>query len=492
MTSPYIFVKDGVTDRPFSVDLSDQLSVGESLFSASVITVSPTSTPPLSYSAVAVSGVSLSGLLSSGHEGTTYGVRVQVTTSTARVFTVVLVVQVVFDVNVAYATRNPEAFGSLVGEIAAGEAVVAHSSFAFPLDFDATSGNVEWAVVDNSGRVHSQGNTFEYRVIPSSFAITVEADALINIPSSTPPTLNGQSYQLRWALLIDGSQPTYAFESLRVTDLHPVSLGAVDGIEMAGDPVSVSITLPRLFESVGYEVYYGNSNVIPLVAVNSPVRTSSGWHYSGVIQDVTSLVANLVPYSISWKYLNSSSPSQVFRETAKLFILNGSILTAIEDCRTQVMKARTTTLGFQDAIFDQATIVSWLRRGRDMFNSAGGLFTHFTMLNASGGVREFWLRYSEVAMLRAQALAEGEKAFDFQGQAISLNVDKAQYYNQLADSLQSQLDNDIRPFKTALKTSNIHGGDGDLDSTRSWNVPRLGIAITPASHLARAPGYRAW
>lgn len=491
MTSPYVFVKDGVTDRAFSIDLADQLSVGETIATSALVSISPTTVPALAVPTISHTLYTLDGLLSAGLENTTYGARVQLTTSLARVFTVTVVAQVVFDMNVSYATKNPVAFQSMVGELAAGEAAVGKAVFALPAGFDASGGLVSWCILDTAGRVHAEGNTFSYSVTSTSFITMVEAEGLVNLPTSTPPTLNGQGYQLRWSLLIGDTAPQHVFESLRVPEPQPVPLGAVDAVEMEGDPASLSVTLARLYDMVGFEIYLGNIRVVPLTTVGSPKRTSSGWCYVSSI-DTTGMPANLIPYSVSWRYSNFSAPGQVFRETAKLFVLSGSLLTAIDDCRTQVMKARTTTLGMPDAIFDIGTIISWLRRGRDQFNAAGGVFTHFTMSNATGGIREFWLKYSEIAMLRAQALAEGEKAFDFQGQAISLNVDKAQYYSGLADALQSTLDNDVRPLKMALKTSGIAGGDGDLDGTRSWNVPKIGIAITPASHLARAPGYRVW
>jgi hypothetical protein len=174
-------------------------------------------------------------------------------------------------------------------------------------------------------------------------------------------------------------------------------------------------------------------------------------------------------------------------------MLPSSVLNAIEDCRMQVMKARSTLLGFDDAIFDTATIVSWLRRGRDYFNGAGGVFTLFDMTDATGPIRELWLRCSELSMLRAQSLAEGEKAFNFQGQAISLDVDKTQYYDKLADALESQLNNDIAPLKKALKLMGISSGTGNVNSASyTGNRARVGISISPASHLIGSSGFRRW
>ena len=175
------------------------------------------------------------------------------------------------------------------------------------------------------------------------------------------------------------------------------------------------------------------------------------------------------------------------RQTTELFIVNPTILGAVEDCRRMVMKARTTQFGFDDMLFDVGTLLGWLRRGRDLFNAASGIMTEFTMTAATGGVREYWLRYSEVSMLLAHALAEGEKAFNFSGQAISLDVDKAAVYQQLADALQSRLDQEIKPFKQNLLKKGAVAGDGNINGVAGsfTSTSRLGISVHPASQIGR-------
>lgn len=486
-----VFIKEEAGTKAISVDLSSILVAAELALSTVLVSTSPTSTVPLALGSIVTTPTTVTGILSGGNNGVTYGIRIDVTTNLPRTFSVALAVQVLTSVNVPYITRNPFAFQNLVGNLPAGEAAIGKSVFVLPAGFDATTGYVNWEILDANGVVYSAGNAYDFNITSTSFATVVEANGVVNLPSTVPATLDNQSYQLRWSLIIPGQANQYVFESIQVPSSTTTPLGVVDVVEMVGDPATLSLTLGQPYDNVGFEVYASNTRLATFSPITSPQRVSTGWYYTGSLV-TTSLAADLIPYSISWKYWNTSTPGNVFRETAKMFLLTASMLTAIEDVRMQVMKARTTLLGFNDTLFDTSTIISWLRRGRDMFNGAGGVLTNFDFTEASGGIREFWLRFSEVAMLRAHALAEGEKAFDFQGQAISLTVDKAQYYTQLADSLQSQLDNDSRPFKLALKTSGISGGTGNMDKARSWNVPLLGIAVTPASSLIRGVGYRTW
>jgi hypothetical protein len=223
--------------------------------------------------------------------------------------------------------------------------------------------------------------------------------------------------------------------------------------------------------------------------VIDPKRTSDGWFYTSFVNTAL-LTASTDPFVVSWKYFNAINPSRTFRETARMFVINGSIMNAIEDSRMMVNRAKATLFNFADMIFDTQTLMGFLRRGKDMFNGAGGFVTNFDMTDATGGVRDFWLGYSEAALLQAQALAEGEKAFDFQGQAIQLSVDRTQYYNQLAEAILSRLEAGVRSFKQNLAIKGISGGTGNVNQFSPGNVPKLGITIHPASQFGRY--YNQW
>lgn len=392
---------------------------------------------------------------------------------------------------------DPNSFSGLVDSIIAGDSAVGKASFMLPANVDVSGGSVSWCLIDKLGTLYSQGNATDYLVSSTSFNTLVEAHSIITAPSSLPPSSEGHSYQLRWELSLPGSQlPTYSFESLTVTGLTSAPDGPETAIEMHGDRILIGTVTTRLYDTVKFEIYDSfnrrllTDNIIPVAA---PLPVAGGFYYSAEIDptNISTVGTNpfcsrLEAYIITWKYGMTGS-NLVSRQTAELFIVNSSILAAMEDSRRMVMKARTTQFGFPDAVFDDATLISWLRRGRDLFNNAAGVLVEFTMTNATGGIREFWLRYAEVAMLRAQALAEGEKAFNFAGSAIQLDVDKSQYYSALADSIQQQLDNDIKSFKQNLLKKGISVGDGNMTNLAgsNWGASRLGLSVHAATQFGR-------
>lgn len=379
-----------------------------------------------------------------------------------------------------------------------GDSVPVSTAFSFAAASVFTGLTVRWSLIDQDGRVFGEGQANDITQQQNSFVFQVKVSSILPIPSDLPLSNNDTRYKLRWEL--DASQlsaPILSYEEITVVGLTTAPQGPEHSVEMEGDTISVGISLQERYTSVGFEMFSGNFKIVQYTAVTAaPVRTSTGFYYNVVLDPgnlpgaaPNLLLADLTPYLVAWKYWNSSAPGVVHREATHIFISNGSLLAVLEDVRRQVAKARTTLFGFPDMIFDNPTIFGWLRRGRDMFNAAGGYPTDFTMLNATGGIREFWLRYSEIAMLRAQALAEGEKAFNFSGAAISLDVDRAQYYNQLADTLQSQLDQEVKPYKANLLKKGTSGGDGDASQLSNNGIGRVGISIHPASQYGRLGGY---
>lgn len=473
-SSAQVFTKD-LGSAQFVVDCTSLLGTGETLTVVATGTPSPQTTSPLTQTGSGTINTGSKGFtitVNGGEDGMTYGIPYTCTTSSSRMFNVTAAILTQLDLNVPYTTKNPYAFQSLVGSIEAGDAAIGKTVFVVDAGTDLSSGYVLWDMLDQAGTTYASGNAYEFRVSQGTFATVAEATAVISCPSTVPPSLAQQSYQIRWTLVLNGAPAQHAFENLTVLGAMSVPLGADTTVELVGDLCAVSLVVDRPYPEVGFEVYSGNTKLVSYVPAPQNRRVSSGWYYTGTI-DTSSLAASLDPYSILWKYKDTSVPTP-FRETGRLFLANPSILSAVEDVQSCIMKARTTIDGFADTLFDPATVLTWLRRGRDMFNAAGGMPTEFNMTDATSSVREFWLRYSEVGALRAQYLAEGEKAFQFQGQAISLDVDRTQYYETLATNILQEIDQQVQTLKKNMQIKGINGGTGNMSGISQGAIGALG------------------
>lgn len=504
MTAPFIYFKNAESDIAVEADISTLLMSGETITTIVAAAPQPVTNTPLT--ATITSGTSPQVLmtLSGGNDGVSYGFNLTVTTN-ARVFLVTVVATAQDPSFVPYTTQNPDAFQDLVDQIEAGNAAVGSCVFAFPPSVNPAGGFVTWELLDADGTTYAAGNAFDFRILDNGISTTVIAKAVISVPSTVPPSLDDQRYQLRYTLVLPQAQGTpvdpltgatpqtsfYQFENIRVVGLNTVPLGTQPSVELQGVPATVSIVVDKPYSNVTVELWGGGTQLAPPSAIQDCERTANGWVFSGVL-DTAQLMVSLVPYTVVWKYWASNNSSSIFQESADFFVINPSIMTAIGDVKAKINKARTTLYGTPDLLYPQATILTWLRRGGDAFNGAYGQFTSFSFTNALGPIREFWLLEAELAAIQSQYLAEGEKAFNFQGAAISLDVDRTQYLDTAAQAIQSRLDNELKLIKTNLIIKGNTSGDGSADPTKLQQgaIGTVGITITAKSMWGSyAPGY---
>lgn len=485
---PSIVVKSPYQDRQIHIDLSTLVTVGASIISASIYAATPITTPPIVPTIVTFAGSGIDVLLVGGVDGTSYGIGMTLVDNQGATYQHTVAVLVQDNLAIKYQGFNPFAFQSLIDSIEAGQAVVGKSFFVLPAGTDVTTGYVTWSLLDKNGTVYSTGNAYDYTISNSSTYVAVEAHAVVNVPSDTPPSQATDKYQLRWELQNAGAIQ-YAFENIRVDSAFTLGTGATDNVEFQGDTSYLSIVLAKQWDSVSVDVYDSIGNaLVGSVPISENYRVSSGFYYQAAFITDT-LPARLDPYIVSWKYKNQVGPTN--RDTGQLFLVNASIMRAVKSIESMVMKAKTTLSGFQDELFTVNGIVSMLARGRDAFNGASGLLTHFTMVNADSFIREYWLRYTEVACLEAQYLLEGEKAFNFTGASISVDVDRTQYYQGLAQEIKTALDNDVKNLKANLIKKGLSGGDGSLAGLGApGSTGIVGISISAASNYGRFGGFQ--
>lgn len=498
-TASFIYSKSAVDSPVVQADLTSLLQAGETITAITPQTVYPTTNPALAVSITSgVNPITLM-MLSGGVNDVTYGYQLKVTTN-ARVFIVQVAVSVADVPFIPYNTQSPGAFQDLVGSIEAGKSAMSTAIFTFAPDFDASGGYVTWDLLSSDGTLFASGNAYSYDLINNGMAVIVQANSIVSVPSTVPPSMVDQRYQIRYTLQLPVSNSAqvnplvatpkqnafYSYESIEVLGYSTVPMGTQPQVETQGVPARLSIVTPKLYDNVSIQIFNGNAAMSPEVAVTEATRTANGFYYAATI-DTTQFAPSLIAYTVVWKYYDNDDRYSVFQESADLWIINPSIMSAIMDVRAKINKAQTTLYGHPDMLFPNTVIMTWLRRAMDAFNAAYGVFTSFTMVNALGPIREFWLLYAEMYSLQAQALAEGEKAFQFQGQAISLDVDRYQYYEGMADKIQTRLDNEFKAIKTVMIHRGQTSGDGSQNplQLRAGAIGAVGITITPATPWVR-------
>lgn len=381
----------------------------------------------------------------------------------------------------------PDAFMDLVGTMRSGETTVSTVVFNIDQNIDVKQGYIIWELINNNSEVISSGNAFSYTVQNNGLENQVLSECLIVCPSDILPTAQGNVYQIRYTLSVN-EQNFYQYEAVHIESNISVPIGSQDIVELVGNKTTCSIVLPNLYEHVGVTIYYDNNPITSEKEITEPLKVSSGWQYSAVL-DTSAFTVSLESYDVVYRFYNNEN--QVFTEASKLWIINPSIRSAADDILAKIWKARASLYGSPDLVYTMPTLLTWMRRGMDIFNGWQGKFTSITMTNAKGAIREYWLLCSELGALEAQYLAEGEKAFNFSGAAISLDVDRTGFLESMASNIRNNLDQNLTPLKSNMLQKGYTQGDGSGTDgkggiqTKAGSLGCVGISITPASAWGR-------
>lgn len=480
----FVLFKDPRTDENVPIDTTRWAQPGETITDIVLQQpIYPATPTPLT---VAIAPDFTFLMLSGGMNGVSYGAPLQLTYSSGRVVIVLLAVTVAEATLFPQVPQNPGEFADLVDSIEAGHAANGVAIFVFDPTVDPAGGFVEWRLLDVNGTTQAAGTAYEYRINATGVANVVRASCIINIPSTIPPTSFDCKYQIQYVLYLNGVQTQTVAENITIIGLTTTPTGPSDAVELQGTTAALDLVTESLPQNVQISLSVDNMLVGPALTVYDYQRVDSGYLWR-VPLDTTGLNVSLEPYVILWQYWNPGEAKTT--EYAKLHVVNPSILDAINDVQARVNKARTNLYGLPDLLFPPETIMIWLRRGRDYFNGATGQFTSFTMLNAKNIVREYWLQSAEMFALESQELAEAEKAFNYQGANISLDVDRTSAYQQAADQIRQRLDNDLKPVKTNLIIKGNTTGDGSADPStlQRGAIGSVGITVSPASIWGRFP-----
>lgn len=363
----------------------------------------------------------------------------------------------------------------------AGDTATTTIQFVLPLNFDASLGNISFLLQDAEGLVYSYGVANNYSVSQSQNAVLVQAQVNLTIPSTIPTNNMGTAYQVSMLLEVPNEKPVYQNALIKVLPLTMKETGASDCVIIKGSRSSLDLTLPRQYNVVSANFYRDNDIINPTPPIIAPpVPTADGFVYS-IKLNTQQIQATLNPYSVIWLY--GDSPTELDEQTqSSIYVVTPSMMQAAKDLLLRVNKARTSIGDRPTYSIDE--MMSYLRRGADWFN-AYSLVTTFSMTNAKNGIREYWIKFSEVIALRSQYMYEGETAFDFQGQAVSLNIDRSQYYEGLASVIENEVLEPTRMLKQQLAKRGNTDGDGSVDpnALRRGAIGSLGISLTPVSNL---------
>lgn len=131
--------------------------------------------------------------------------------------------------------------------------------------------------------------------------------------------------------------------------------------------------------------------------------------------------------------------------------------------------------------YTQVDLLSYLERGLNLFNSYPPQLMTFTGTNMQGPVYEMWLLCASYYCLAAQIGAEGALAFDFSGQAVTLNVDRTASLESMLGRVEGLMSTQIPLTKKLLAKYGINGGPGHNITPNSASLGFTGLSWAPTT-----------
>lgn len=168
------------------------------------------------------------------------------------------------------------------------------------------------------------------------------------------------------------------------------------------------------------------------------------------------------------------------RHMQNLWIVTPQILNAVNMLESFVNKARIDNV-IPQLEYTQAGMLTNLHRGLGLFNGFQPTFTEFTGTNMQGLLLDVFVLCGSYYALAEQLLAEGMLAFDFTGQAVTLNVDRTPAIESALGRIEQQMQERIPVVKRQLVKAGIYNGDGSNTTPSSSGLGRTLLSNSPTT-----------
>ncbi len=208
---------------------------------------------------------------------------------------------------------------------------------------------------------------------------------------------------------------------------------------------ALTIPLPGSATSINFKLYNQADQVIHTSEPVPAGMYSEYYIYKNVIQAGTMSAGN--SYNAVWTFVLGNEESVYYQ---KLTCIDFFTMSRISDLRMmldKVMKDIDLYVGYRDS-----DLAFYLRQGLGLINMISPLTTWGHEVFINGEVPEYaLLEAAYYVALRAQYLAEGDSAFDYSGQPVTLTVDRTQYIEAEIGRSDEWLKGEFKEFKKQWK-----------------------------------------
>lgn len=333
--------------------------------------------------------------------------------------------------------------------MAIGTAVLGIASTAdfYAVDSDGASvtldGSPTWSILDDSSEVVVSGTGSQ------DLSVANHWSTVFTLPTNIPVT-DDLLYTIVWSATSESGTAVLFTEQFKVANVIEVGADEPGVLVLQGHRFTDFIETEAPLDEYTVSITDVNNNVLyTTTSDSSPVGSvvNSKYHYRvrvPIVSKLTAAGAGLFNYSIIWEMVYPTGPSSM--EVHQLYVITPRTMSIISNLRLLLDKARNRDINV-NLRWTDTELAAFIAMGIQRINGAPPQFTNWTIESVPKQLTDLVLKAAEYEAFNSLYLAEGMAAFDFQGQAVSLSVDRTKYIDTLRKDLGDWLTNAIYQAK---------------------------------------------
>lgn len=291
--------------------------------------------------------------------------------------------------------------------------------------------------------------------------------------------------QLKWRAVDNKGNK---FKTTDIILVQPAKLPDVGDIVLMHDEVDLRFIIPVSIENyynMWISIYQNNDALVKSVDIPVAQRNK---HASYTVINVLKnpiIVPQLSSYLTIIDYATFNPINQ--RMMFNLWVVTPQMLNCMNALESSLNKAKLENV-IPQLEYTQSDLLHYMQRGLNLFNGYSPNLTDFNGTNMQGALFDSLILCASYYALGAQLLAEGMLAFDFSGQAVTLNVDRTPQLEAALGRVESQISERIPKVKQMLLRRGVTGGSGSdpVGSSAGFGHVVLTNSPTTSKNVFRA------
>jgi len=322
----------------------------------------------------------------------------------------------------------------------------------------------------------------QYNAVPTATVGQWEAAIVLPELGVTQTT----EYKIRWRCLSADGERYQFLDNLLVdpkADRRDSEIVLIDGDKVA--EFSVPISYNSSMRGT-YQIYSGNNEQLlnPKKLEDADVTVNAGFDRTSILIPAIDIPPSLKPNLLMLRATIMGKPKTF---SYKYWSITPQIALASTLVEDFLNKSRIENI-IPELDYTSGDLVGYLERGLYLFNMTG-MPTGFTGTNMQGMLLDAWVTCSTYWALGAQLMAEGSLAFDFNGQGVSLNVDRTPQLDSALGRIEARIQDTVVPLKKQITSQGFFSGDGSIGATQMRNPYSTGVLSVINSPTTRINGF---